>query len=162
MTESSTVYLGLGTNLGDRLQNLHQAMEHLSGLLRILRISSVYETLPWGVRDQPMFLNLVAEAETNLPPMELLHQLKQIEQKIGRTATFYLGPRLIDIDILFYGDLMLYTPELTIPHIFISQRAFVLVPLAELAPNLKHPTLGCTIQELLPGVDVSTVKIYQE
>jgi 2-amino-4-hydroxy-6-hydroxymethyldihydropteridine diphosphokinase len=155
------IYLGLGSNLGDRLANLRQAAAALPVEVTILTASPVYETDPWGYLDQPAFLNQVWQVRSELPAWELLLALKQIEQKLGRKATFRNGPRMIDIDILFYGDLVLEQEGMTIPHARLHERAFVLVPLADLAPELAHPVLGKTVRELLQGVDQSGVHIYE-
>jgi 2-amino-4-hydroxy-6-hydroxymethyldihydropteridine diphosphokinase len=154
------VYLALGTNLGDRLANLQQALAALPPLVRLVAASPVYETPPWGYVDQPAFLNQVVQAETGLDPHTLLRTLKQIEASVGRTATFRYGPRLIDLDILFYDDLLLDTPELSIPHPHIPERAFVLVPLADINPDLQHPSLGKTVRQMLEGVDTSGIHLF--
>lgn len=154
------VYLGLGANQGERLCNFARAVAALPPLVATRRLSSVYETPPWGYLDQPAFLNQVIEAETSLPPLALLEHLKQVEQQVGRQPTFRYGPRLIDLDILFYGDLILETPGLTIPHPNLHTRAFVLVPLAELSPGFLHPKLGKTIADLLSAVDTQGIHRY--
>lgn len=151
--EPVTVYLGLGSNLGQRAVNLARAVHRLGDSLRLLRSSSIYETAPWGYTDQPTFLNCVLEAETALPPWQLLVVAKNLEDEIGRQPSFHYGPRLVDIDILLYGDLITDLPDLQIPHPRMSQRAFVLVPLAELAPGLTHPTLNLSIAELARQVE---------
>lgn len=155
-----TVYLGLGTNLGDRLENLNKAVAILSETLQIRRVSPVYETEPWGYIQQPAFLNIVLSAETGLEPRALLEFLKNLEEAIGREETFRWGPRLIDIDILFYDDLVLTEQELQIPHLRIAERAFVLIPLADLAPGLRHPVSGKTAREMLAEVDPGGVKKF--
>ncbi len=147
-TGSVTVYLGLGSNMGDRQQNLDRALDLLSQRLRVTRVSSAYDTEPVGNVNQPRFLNLVCQVYTRLAPQALLALAKGIECKLGRTSVTQ-QPRPIDIDILFYGDLVLDTPELVIPHPRLANRAFVLVPLTEIAPDLIHPIYRKTIKELL-------------
>jgi 2-amino-4-hydroxy-6-hydroxymethyldihydropteridine diphosphokinase len=149
-------FLSLGSNLGNRLAHLQAALDHLRAQLTIVAVSSVYETAPVGVVDQPAFLNAAAEIETCLSPLSLLALTKEIEQQVGRRETFRWGPRAIDIDILLYNDLAVETPELSIPHAEMLHRAFVLIPLAEIAPGTWHPVSGQTIQELstsAPGKD---------
>jgi len=145
----SNVYLGLGTNLGDRKQNISKAIEAISLKMSISKQSSLYETTAWGYTDQPDFLNQVIQVETNLSPLRLLNFLKNTEVELGRVKNFPYGPRLIDIDILFYDDLIKTTSRLQIPHPRIPERAFVLVPLNEIAPGFVHPVLKKTIAELL-------------
>jgi len=157
---ATVVYLALGTNLGDRLANLKAATSALPPTVTVEIESRVYETPPWGYLDQPAFLNMVIRGSTGLEPLPLLTYLKQLELTLGREATFHWGPRVIDIDILLYDDLVLETPALSLPHPGLAERAFVLVPLADLAADLRHPVLGKSVRELLTGVDTRGVKPY--
>jgi 2-amino-4-hydroxy-6-hydroxymethyldihydropteridine diphosphokinase len=152
-SNSHTIYLGLGTNLGDRGANLQAALEALPPKVTLLAQSPIYQTPPWGYTDQADFLNMVVAANTRLRPRQLLRYVKKIEKLVGRTATFRWGPREIDIDILFYDDLNYTSRKLTIPHPRVHERAFMLVPLADLAPHLHHPGTGLTIQQHLAAVD---------
>jgi len=145
-------YLCLGSNLGEREENLCQALTLLSLKVNLEEVSSIYETEPIGYKEQPLFLNLVCRITTNLPPGELLHLAKDIETKMGRVPSFSNAPRPIDIDILFYEDKIMETPNLTIPHPRLHDRAFILIPLAEIAPNLIHPKLGKSIAQLAKDV----------
>lgn len=141
MSDEVRAFLGLGSNQGDRAQMLARALDLLPGPgVRIVTRSRVYESPPWGVTDQPWFLNQVIEAWTTLPPHELLARCREVEQALGRVRVMRWGPRTIDVDILLYGDLVMATPDLMIPHPELRRRAFVLVPLAELAPTLRLPT----------------------
>ena len=151
-----TAYLGLGSNLGDRKQNLAQAMDLLSQHLAIKKLSSVYETEPVGYKEQPLFLNAVCRVSMGLSPENLLRLTKKIEAKLGRTPGPSNAPRLIDIDILFYDNEVLNDKELTIPHPRLVERAFVLVPLAEIAPDLVHPGNKKTVKELLDKLGAVT------
>jgi len=144
------VYISLGSNLGVREAYLRRALDALGAAgVRVLRVSSIRETEPVDVREQPMFLNLVAEAETDLFPKQLLARTQRIERELGRVRTLPKGPRTIDIDILLYGNLVMDTPELTIPHPRMEERLFVLEPLAELAPELRHPVTHRTVRQML-------------
>lgn len=143
---SQQVFIGLGTNLGERFENLARARSLMEEKVRLNAVSSVYETKPWGYLEQPDFLNQVVEGETDLTPTRLLNLLKRIEKKMGREKNFRNGPRLIDLDILLYGNRVVHTTRLNIPHPELVERAFVLVPLAELAPDLVHPVLKRTIR----------------
>lgn len=146
-------YLGLGSNLGDRAVNLARAVEMLaSDRLRIVRRSSLYETAPRDFLEQPHFLNQVIEIETDLFPRQLLERAKMVERRMGRAKAVAKGPRIIDIDVLLYGTTLVDTPDLQIPHAALHERRFVLEPLAELAPELRHPHRNGTIRELLQAV----------
>ncbi|HEX6558562.1 MAG TPA: 2-amino-4-hydroxy-6-hydroxymethyldihydropteridine diphosphokinase [Longimicrobiales bacterium] len=134
-----TVYLGLGTNLGDRGRNLARALQSLAGIVRVEQASSVYQTEPVGFKDQPEFWNLVVRAATDLPARMLMSELITIETAMGRERTFRNAPRIVDIDILLYDDVVIRAPELEIPHPRMHERAFVLRPLLEIAPDLTHP-----------------------
>ena len=148
----ATVYLGLGSNLGDRLGALRAALMRLARLGTLEQVSSVYETEPWGVTDQPAFLNLCCRLQTDLAPEALLAETQAIEHQLGRRSGRRWGPRLIDIDLLTYEDCQLNTAELVLPHPLISERAFVLIPLAELAPTLHVPGTRGSVAELLADV----------
>jgi len=156
---AATVYLSLGANLGDRLANLRLALARLQTLARLEEVSSLYETQPQGVSDQPLFLNAVCRVSTGLEPQALLRFLKNVERETGRQpGGERWGPRPIDLDILLYDDRVLDAPELTVPHPRLAERAFVLVPLCELAPELRHPLLGKTMKELLASVGKKGVR----
>jgi GTP cyclohydrolase-4 len=146
------VYLGLGTNMGDRQANLEQALGLIGERLHIDRVSSVYETEPVGYEDQPSFLNAVCRVTTDIGPLQLLSLVKGIEAGMGRVPNFTNGPRPIDIDIILYGDLVMVDPELTIPHPRMGERAFVLVPLMEIAPDIVHPFSGESIGDMMAKV----------
>ncbi len=146
------VFLGLGANLGDVRQTLRRALRRLSPHLRLRAVSGLYDTAPVGYLEQPRFLNLVCEAETDLAPPQLLHHVKELERELGRRPSVRYGPRAIDIDILLYDDIVVRTPELTLPHPRLTERAFVLAPLAEIAPTLVIPATGRTVAELLRQV----------
>ncbi len=147
-----TVYLALGSNLGDRRGNLAAALQRLRGVIDIDALSSVYETEPVGYLDQPRFLNMACKGKTWLSAQELLAYAKEIEAAIGRKPTVRNGPRPIDIDILFYDDLHITQEDLIVPHPRMNERAFVLAPLAEIAPDAVDPVSGLTVQELLNGI----------
>jgi 2-amino-4-hydroxy-6-hydroxymethyldihydropteridine diphosphokinase len=156
-----TAYIAMGTNLGDRLDNLRAAIAALIPDIQGLDESPVYETAPWGYVDQPLFLNMVLRAATTLSPLHLLGRLKGIESTLGRIPSFRNGPRLIDLDILFYDDIILDTPPLVIPHPRLHERAFVLVPLADIASGLVHPVLGLSVAQLVETVDRCGVSLFQ-
>jgi len=150
---NARAYLGLGSNLGDRHGNLIEAIDRLRARARLVDLSAVYETEPWGVADQPRFLNSACAIQTDLSPRDLLVWLKAIEADLGRQPTVRYGPRLIDIDLLLYGDAVVEAPDLTVPHPRMAERAFVLAPLREIAPDAVHPVLGASVRELLRRVD---------
>ena len=143
------VYIGLGSNLGDRLAILNQAVAHLAALGSVTATSAIYETDPVGFVDQPSFLNAVVCLQTTLAPADLLANLLRIEQEMGRVRTFPNAPRIIDLDLLLVGDVVIHTARLMVPHPAMHERAFVLVPLADIAPDLMHPELGVSISGLL-------------
>jgi 2-amino-4-hydroxy-6-hydroxymethyldihydropteridine diphosphokinase len=155
---SHTVYIALGTNLGDRKSNLRTAIDAMPPDVKVVAESHIYETPPWGYEDQPAFLNMVVKAETDLGPEALLKYLKQLEVELGREGNFRWGPRLIDLDILFYDDLVINTPPLIIPHPRLHERAFVLVPLADISPDFIHPVIEKRISALLDEVDTQGIK----
>jgi 2-amino-4-hydroxy-6-hydroxymethyldihydropteridine diphosphokinase len=146
----STAYIGIGSNLGKRRENCLRAIESIErkGIL-VTRKSSLYETEPWGVKDQPPFLNMSIEVETDLNPLELFSVLKDIERQQGREESVRWGPRVIDLDILLYDDIVMKEERLTIPHPLLHERGFVLIPLNEIAPNVMHPLLRLNVHELL-------------
>jgi 2-amino-4-hydroxy-6-hydroxymethyldihydropteridine diphosphokinase len=151
VNESVTAYLALGSNMGVREENLDKALDLLSQRMRMGKVSSIYDTDPVGNTNQPRFLNMVCQVFTRLAPEGLLALAKGIESKMGRFGKSN-EPRPIDIDILLYDEKVIETPELVIPHPRMMERAFVLVPLAEIAPDLVHPVSGQTIKELLQSI----------
>ena len=156
------VYLSLGSNIGDREKNLRSAMNELPHAgVAITRVSSFYETEPVDLREQPWFLNCAVEAETHFDPFMLLQALREIETKMGSKKLVAKGPRLIDMDILLYGSEAIDSPELQVPHPLMHLRRFVLVPLAEIAPEAMHPALKMTATQLLERTpDRSVVRRY--
>jgi 2-amino-4-hydroxy-6-hydroxymethyldihydropteridine diphosphokinase len=144
-----TAFLSLGSNLGNREALLNEALDRLAAAgVRIVRRSSIHETEPQDVRDQPWFLNMAVEIETDLTPMDLLAAIQKIECDMGRQRTIPKGPRTIDIDILFYANSTIDTNDLEIPHARLTKRRFVLDPLSEIAPDLHHPVTGQTVHEM--------------
>lgn len=159
MSKKVTAYLGMGSNVGDREANLLQALELLKEKVRIEKLSSPYETEPVGYKEQPWFLNLVCSISTSFSPLELLSFVKSMETSMGRVPAFPNAPRLIDVDILLYGDEMMESAGLIIPHPRLAQRSFVLIPLLEIAPDVVCPRRGKTIRELVAAlIDHTEVK----
>lgn len=156
--DEHVVYLALGSNIGNRAQNLKEAIAALPPQMEVKAKSAVYETPPWGFEDQEKFLNQAVRVETYLKPEQLIKHLKRLEVALGRKESFQNGPRLIDIDILFYDDLVLYSPALTIPHPHLHERGFVLVPLMDIASDFVHPVKKKSIRELALFADVSGIR----
>ena len=149
MDHKNEIYLLLGSNLGDRLHYLQEARKLIAEKIGEISLASgLYETEPWGISEQPPYLNQALQVSTSLPPTDLMHSLLHIEQQLGRSRGGKWGPRSIDIDILFYGNTILNTPDLVIPHPELPHRNFALIPMLEIAPELVHPQLGKTIEEL--------------
>ena len=156
-----TAYLSLGSNIGERERMLSEALRllELPGL-HVARVSPVYETEPQDFKNQPWFLNLVVEVQTALFPMQLLTRVRKIERELGRKRTVNKGPRSIDIDILLYGESVIDTKDLVVPHPRMAERRFVLQPLADLAPDLRHPVLRRSVKELLSAVSGQAVRQF--
>ncbi len=154
------VYLALGSNMGNRLSNLKAAVLNLTPQMTVKQKSSVYETPPWGFTEQDAFLNQVVKVTTYLEPEALLRHLKRMETALGRVPNFQNGPRVIDIDILFFDKMIINTPPLVVPHPRLHERAFVLVPLAEIEPDFVHPILQRPINKILEDVDRSEIKLF--
>jgi len=154
------VYLALGSNLGNRLSNLKEAIAALPPQMEVKAKSAVYETPPWGYEDQPKFLNQVIKATTYLDPEPLLKHLKRLEVALGRKETFQNGPRLIDMDILFYDDLVVNTPSLVIPHPRLQERGFVLLPLMDIGPDLTHPVSKKSVREMMTSCNVEGIEKF--
>lgn len=149
----ASALIGIGSNLGNREENCRDALRLISEKAgTLIKQSSMYETQPWGVKDQPEFINMAVEINTWAEPGILLSVLKEIEKQLGRTKTSRWGPRTLDLDILFYNDLVIDTPDLRIPHPLMHVREFVLKPLSEIAPEKAHPVLKKTVKELLSAL----------
>jgi 2-amino-4-hydroxy-6-hydroxymethyldihydropteridine diphosphokinase len=158
MPDLNRAYLGLGSNLGDRRHSLLQALRYIQAQMTIKSVSSIYETEPVGYADQPKFLNAVCCVETELAPRDLLKFVKRVEKQMGRTDSFRNAPRVIDIDILFYNDISLSSDDLHVPHPRLHDRAFVLVPMAEIAPHFVHPVFNLTAEEMLRKTEATGVR----
>lgn len=144
------IYLLLGSNIGNRFKNIEKAKELVESKIgKISKKSKIYETEPWGEKEQDNFLNQAIEVDSKLKPKALMKQIGEIEQFIGREETYKWGPREIDIDVLFYGDEMISEVDITIPHAFIHERLFTLIPLKDICPNKLHPIFGATVTELI-------------
>jgi 2-amino-4-hydroxy-6-hydroxymethyldihydropteridine diphosphokinase len=158
----SEVWLGLGSNVGDKRGNIQQALDRIAGACRLLAVSSIYKTEPVGFQDQDWFLNCAVKVATEQRPRALLEWLKSIEQELGRTHRIKNGPRTIDLDILLYDDLVVDEDGLAIPHPRMHERLFVLAPLREIAPSLLHPVLDATIEALAGSLrDPKRVELYE-
>jgi 2-amino-4-hydroxy-6-hydroxymethyldihydropteridine diphosphokinase len=153
-----TVWLALGTNIGDRAGNLARALDAMEPHVAIEAISDVYETEPFGFTGQPVFWNLVVRGRTGLAPAALLDRLQQCERDVGRIPTFRMGPRIIDIDILLHDDTRMQTAPLTLPHPGLLERAFVLVPLLDIDAGLVHPETGVRLADVVARLDTSGVR----
>jgi 2-amino-4-hydroxy-6-hydroxymethyldihydropteridine diphosphokinase len=157
------VYIGLGSNLGDRVGHMREAVKQLGSIIHVVKVSRLYVAAPLGYVRHDAFINAVLHGTTILKPMELLEALQTIEKGMGRRPGVQYGPRPIDLDLLFYGAIQMETHVLTIPHPRITERAFVLKPLAEIAPNFMHPVLYYTVSQLLQDTDdADQVKLYEE
>ena len=157
------IYLSLGSNIGDRAENLRLAVERLGEAdVRVLHCSRIYETEPVDYVNQAWFLNQVVEAETELLPLQLLSRTGRIERDLGRRRTIKKGPRTLDIDILFYASAVVKTARLEVPHPRIAERRFVLAPLAELAPDLRHPVTNRTVRQMLESAPAGVVRLWEE
>ena len=153
MAELFEIYLGIGSNLGDRESKIRFALCQLGKIIQIERLSKIYETAPWGYQNQPKFLNLVMKCTTGLSPKDLLNSCKSIEKEAGREVNFKYGPRALDIDILAYENLVIKDASLEIPHAMLHMRAFVLIPLKEIAPDWIHPVLQVSVSEMIEKLE---------
>jgi len=162
MNMDHIVYLSLGSNIGDRFANLKQAVSSLPPQMTIKAKSKVYETQPWGYTEQDPFLNQAVKVTTYLEPEPLLKHIKRLEIALGRKETFQNGPRLIDIDILFYDDLIMDTPPLVIPHPHLHERGFVLMPLMDIAPDFLHPLKKMSIREMTESSNTAEIVQYEK
>jgi len=152
----SRVFISIGSNLGERLDNCQRAVATLTAPgagVGLVRVSPYYETEPWGRPDQGPFVNVVVEVETALAPQELLKRTREVEAALGRTRGERWGPRVIDLDIVFYGDYVMDEPGLVIPHPHAHERAFVLAPISDIAPEFVHPVLDKSVSELLRSLE---------
>jgi len=160
--DEHTVYLALGSNLGNRAANLKEALNSLSPQMVVKAKSKVYETPPWGYAEQEKFFNQVVKVQTYVKPEALLKHLKRLEVALGRVESFPNGPRLIDIDILFYDDLVLQSPTLEIPHPHVHERGFVLLPMMDIAPDFVHPVKQKSIRDLIAGCDLHGIVQFEK
>src|SRR6186997_653065 len=156
--DNHVVYLALGSNMGDRLSNLKEAIASLSPQMDVKAKSHVYETPPWGYENQSPFYNQVIKVKTYLEPEPLLKHLKRLEVALGRKPSFQNGPRASDIDLLFYDDRIMNTPVITLPHPRLHERGFVLLPLMDIAPDLIHPVRQKSVREMIADCDLSDIK----
>ena len=162
VSHQEKIYMALGSNRGDRKGQLEEARERLTAAVQIKEVSPIYETEPWGYPDQNDFLNQVIEVKTDLEPLELLGYLKDIEGRMGREEGFRYGPRVIDLDILLYGSRVCSNEQLQIPHPRMTERAFVMIPLLDLAPDLVIPGTDQTVREIAGQLERSGVEVYHE
>lgn len=154
-------FIGIGSNIGNRIENCARAVELLSSHASAVELSSVYSSEPVGLPNQPDFINLVAMVKTHLNPYDLLGELLYIERRMGRVRKERWGPRVIDLDLLFYEDLVISDEGLILPHPRAHERGFVLVPLCEIAPRLRHPVLGACVEDILLGIGVESKKVVK-